>query len=127
MINLGFIGASRVNFGHTSKHPWNHALRVEIFHTKGLYNINIIGISDIDTKKAENILSSKLAQYPKLYKQCKIYANYEDMINNPDINTIIIGVPPFVRGCLMNDMELKCLKKGIDLFVEKPLTNQTPN
>ena len=127
---VGFIGASCVNFGALDG-PWNHALRLEQHATSGKFgDIQVMAIADINTSRAQNVINSKQTEQPSIYSQCQAYSSWQDMINDPslNLNTIIIGTPPSTRGSVLrhHDMELQCIQKGLDILVEKPLSNENP-
>ena len=92
MINIGIIG-----FGKVGK------LRYQIL--KKIKDVNVISICDLNNSKKniDNITITK---------------NYNDIINNKNINTIFISVPNYLN----KKITIKCLKKNKNIFCEKPPT-----
>ncbi|OWF46461.1 uncharacterized protein UNK4.17-like [Mizuhopecten yessoensis] len=117
-LRIGFVGAGNVNFGRWHV-PWDHASRLE-----RLGGIQVIGIVDPDTEKAEERLQTRLtSQHGHLYKDCRVMADLSNLIAmNPD--AVFIGVPPMARGSLepKKDLELQCVRAGIHVFMEKPMS-----
>eukprot|EP01084_Bolivina_argentea_P176482 305396_1 len=143
---VGFIGAGSVNFGG-SEGPWDHSLRLEqLANSREFGKIEVVAIADMNIDNASNIIHKKQSQYQKIkqeyetnksdiepvniYENCQAFENWQDMINTDDldINTVIIGTPPASRGSCRNNfnMELKCIQKGYDILVEKPLSMDAP-
>ena len=125
---VGFIGAGGVNFG-SAEGPWDHASRLEHFaRSKEFGDIEILGIADPDTARAEAVLADKRAQSNDLYGGTRVFASFAEMLDDTalDLNTVIIGTPPATRGSLRldRDMELQCTRRGVDVLVEKPLSSE---
>ena len=123
-IKVGFVGAGAVNFGG-AEGPWDHSKRLEQLHDERFGNFKVVGLCDPDNEKAKKILGKKKVINPDIYNDCKIYSDWKDMVNDEYIDCIIVGTPPFLRGGVYNNLEdnieYVCVKKGIDMFVEKPV------
>ena len=69
----------------------------------------LVSICDIAKEEAQKIA--------KKYKT-KFYAEYQEMLEKEDLDALYICIPPFTH----NDQEIIAADKGINLFIEKPLT-----
>ncbi|XP_060074888.1 uncharacterized protein LOC132554579 [Ylistrum balloti] len=118
ILRIGFLGAGCINFGRWNV-SWDHASRLE-----RLGGFKVIGIVDPDTVKAKQVLQTRLAsQNGSFYTECRIMADLAELIaQRPD--AVFIGVPPVARGSLQynKDLELQCVRAGIHVFVEKPMS-----
>ncbi|TMW61213.1 hypothetical protein Poli38472_013676 [Pythium oligandrum] len=120
-VRVALIGAGSVNFGGVEG-PWDHASRLE------LLGAEIVAIVDPMTDKAQAQLEKRAAgkEYGHLWANCKIYASTEEMLPLAKPTAAFIGVPPSFHGCYKFPIELQCLRAGVHVFVEKPLTNVDP-
>lgn len=123
VLKIGFIGAGAINFGRPHL-PWDHASRLE-----QIGDIDVVGIVELDEKLATEVLQTRQssAKYGCIYKNCKIFKNYKDLIKlQPD--AVFIGIPPAYRGSFGEgkDLELQFARAGINVFVEKPLSVLAP-
>ena len=98
LINIGVIGAGEFT---RSIHLPNIKSLKDNFELIAIANNS--GVSSINVGKQFN------AKY--------ISTNYEDLINDPEIEAILIST----RHNLHAELVLKCIKKGKNVFVEKPL------
>jgi len=130
MLCVAFFGAGQVNFGG-GEGPWNHAKRLEILDGSLSYNgksitLNIVGIYDLHVKHAERILERqrKNTLKPAMWSETQVFANYNDMLDSLHIDAVFIGVPPDAHGTseAPNDIEIQCARRGIHMFIEKPLS-----
>lgn len=101
-----------------------HASRLE-----QIGGIEVVGIVELDEKLATEVLQTRQssAKYGSIYKNCKIFKNYKDLIKlQPD--AAFIGIPPAYRGSFGEgkDLELQFARAGIHVFVEKPLSVLPP-
>ena len=123
-VRIGFIGAGGVNFG-SNVGSWNHASRLE-----QIGGVEIVGIADIDTTRAERALAERkrATNATSIYANCKIYSSAEDMIEREKLDGVFVGLPPGCHGSLVKglDIELACVKAGIHTFIEKPLSLVPP-
>ena len=121
MLRIGFVGAGTIHFGHPGL-PWDHASRLEKLGT-----IQVVGIADPDLNKAQEQLEKrkKNKEFGFIYKECKIFADADQLLRE-ELDAVFIGVPPLYRGSEEYDLELKCLKAGVNVFVEKPLSVVEP-
>ncbi len=129
---MGFIGAGGINFGG-SEGPWDHSSRLEYFgNSKEFGDVEVVAIADTNIENANAVINRKQAQFKdadtNIYSNCRSFNSWQDMINadDLDLNAVIIGTPPSTRGSSQRNynMELQCVQKGLDLFLEKPLSNE---
>ena len=120
-LRVAFVGCGAVNFGG-AEGPWDHSARLE-----QIQNISIVAIMDVDLPKAEKVLADKLkGSSASQYSECKLFSSLEEMLSQlkGGIDAVWVGVPPFVHGTLEagRDLELRCIRDGINVFMEKPLS-----
>lgn len=118
-FRVAFVGAGAVNFGRPQV-PWDHATRLE-----KIGNIEFVAIVDVERNKAVDVLKKRLSssKYGNMYKNCKVFEKLDNMLSlKPD--AVFIGIPPSFRGRMKNgyDIELRCVRAGINVFVEKPMS-----
>jgi predicted dehydrogenase len=94
MINVGVIGVGSIGEHHA-----------RIF--SGLDDVNLVGIVDSDSARAQEISSRH---------NCTPYSNYKDIINAVD--AVSIAVPTTLHF----DMGMNFLKHDKNILVEKPVT-----
>jgi predicted dehydrogenase len=73
-------------------------------------NSKIEAVMRRDAKKAED--------YAKRHQIKKWYANAEDLINDPKINSIYVATPPAFH----KNYAVKAMKAGKNVYIEKPVT-----
>jgi len=118
---LLFIGAGGVNFGGHGN-AWDHATRLE-----KLENITVVGIADVFTDKANEVLAKRqLKKHTNIWKNTKIFSDYREMIKEAQPDAIIIGLPPNCHGSMEKPVELDCVKAGIHVLLEKPISCTPP-
>jgi predicted dehydrogenase len=79
-------------------------------HIRNFYNLsNLVGISDSDKKKLENIGED--------YNDVNTYLDINDMIKNEDIEAVSIVTPPKEIPFIAK----KFADEGIDILMEKPM------
>lgn len=82
--------------------------------------------------KANDILTEKQnSPHSDLYTTCKVFANVPDLLSSPlgkSLDAVLIGVMPLHRGSFENgrDIEMICVKAGVNCFIEKPLALYKP-
>jgi len=121
-LRVAFIGAGGVNFGgHSNK--WDHASRLEIMPA-----VVFVGIADINLQQAERVLALRKAKSDVGHKwaSVQIFTNTSDMLDATKPDCVIIGVPPFAHGCNKSPIEVECAKRGVHMFIEKPIGCATP-
>lgn len=98
------------------------------------FSVLIIGYGSIGSRHAKNLLKlgindicvfrtyKNISKYP-ISKKLKIFNNFKEALNYKRYNLIIISNPTseHVRYAL------KCIKKKINLYIEKPLSNSLKN
>jgi len=119
--------AGAINFGEDT--PWDHATRLE--HLAGKYPLKIVGIADPLAEKAEAVLAARRAQpgdAARLYDDCRVFADYREMLETCRPDAVWVGVPPVVHGSLSGgkDIELQvrvraclCVCAGLRLFCRR--------
>ncbi|EOR04590.1 hypothetical protein E3P92_04128 [Wallemia ichthyophaga] len=126
-FNLIYVGAGAINFG-TDEGPWNHSKRVE---QKWGKRLNVVGIVDPNTAKADLELSKKRESFvADAYKNTKTFptvaAARKELEGESFPHAIIVGAPPKFRGGLRTpaDLELSILEHfpKVAMFIEKPVT-----
>lgn len=119
-VRIAFIGAGAVNFGG-GEGPWDHASRLEKL------GVHFTAVVDPMTTKAQDTVAKRAAgtEFGHLWATCKIFASTEEMLADETSkpNAVFIGVPPSFHGCYKFPIELQCLRAGVHVFVEKPLSN----
>ncbi len=95
MIKIGLIGAGKFAIGHL-----NSLTKME--------GVKIVSICDVDIQRARTAAQKYGAA---------AYTDYRLMVESETIDALYICVPPFAH----QDMEILAAKKGIHLFVEKPV------
>ena len=100
-INVGLIGCKGMGFAD-----------LKAFLAED--NVNCIALCDID----KQILDNRAAEIEKLtQKRPDTYTDFRHLLENPDIDTIIIGTPDHWHII----MTLMALEAGKHVYVEKPM------
>ncbi len=100
MVNIGVIG-----YGY-----WGPNLVRNFAETPGL---TVSCVADLDPKKLELV--------QKRYPGVKTTTNFQEMINNPEIDAIAIATPVSTHF----DLGMAALKANKHLWLEKPMTETT--
>ena len=75
-------------------------------------NINIVSICDIQKSKIDNFV-----KLDGINNNINVYQNYNDMLNNENIDAVIISLPHHSNGLITS----KCIDKGVKyIYEEKP-------
>ena len=83
-------------------------------------NLNLLGYDDIDVV---DISDASLGYVRKNYKIKEIFTDLNDALNSKDYDTAFILTPPIYHM----PIALELAKKGLDLFIEKPLSHNLEN
>lgn len=75
-------------------------------------NVVFTGVCDVFDINAEAAAEA--------FPECKRYRTYEDMINSPDIDAVIIATPDHWHA----PMSIAALQAGKHVYVEKPMTHK---
>jgi predicted dehydrogenase len=117
-FSVAFIGAGFVNFGG-GEGPWDHASRLEL-----MSDVEAAGICDpIEDRARFQLERRRHGKRPDLYANCRIFADWEAMLDAVKPYAVIIGLPPGAHGRLSgpNAIEIGCAQRGVHMLVEKPL------
>jgi len=124
MIKIGFIGAGGVNFG-SLEGPWDHASRLE-----RLGGVQIVGIVDPDTKKANEVLQKRReGQYASIYEHTSVRSTVLELIELDKPDAVFVGLPPHCHGLSEAPFNVECLcaDAGVHMFIEKPISSYEPS
>lgn len=103
-VNVGLIGCRSMGFSN-----------LQSFLKEG-NNVECVALSDVDS----NILESRAADVEKLTeKRPVLYADFREMLDNPDIDAVIIGTPDHWHAHQM----IMALQSGKHVYVEKPMAH----
>jgi len=72
-------------------------------------DVEIVGMCDVDPAKAEVAAAAHGGQ---------VYVDYREMLDKEKPEALFVCVPPFAHS----DIELEAVKRGVHLFVEKPVS-----
>jgi predicted dehydrogenase len=131
VLRLGFIGAGEVNFGSdTVAVPWNHARVVDLLGRGQGWNglqpvgVKVVGVADVNAARAEAVAQRWRDKSPEVFAEMKGYGSVQAMLDEARPDAVIIGLPPFAHGLPTKfDFELECARRGVHLFVEKPISS----
>ncbi|MCO6493247.1 MAG: Gfo/Idh/MocA family oxidoreductase [Phaeodactylibacter sp.] len=84
---------------------------VKAFREQENLNVKLTGVCDVFDVYAEEAVAS--------FPGCKRYRNYEEMINSPDIDAVVIATPDHWHA----PMSIAALQAGKHVYVEKPMTH----
>ncbi|OGV76265.1 MAG: hypothetical protein A3K19_19340 [Lentisphaerae bacterium RIFOXYB12_FULL_65_16] len=94
-LRVGFVGAGGNAMGHMKG-------------VKAVPDVEIVGICDVDIERA-NKATAELGGRP--------YSDAHELLKKEKMDALYVSVPPFAH----TDVEIKAARKGIHLFVEKPV------
>jgi UDP-N-acetylglucosamine 3-dehydrogenase len=101
MLNVAVIG-----LGNMGKH--------HVRTYSEINNVKIVGISDIDEKRGQEVA----AKYG-----CKFYKDYKFMLENEILDLVSIVVPTTFH----KEVAINVIEKGINLLIEKPIADTIEN
>ena len=107
-INIGAIGIGRISRTHDLPGVWKYD------------QAQIVAVCDVDSKRAKegqklvNDYYSK--KTGKAYDGVKTFANYEDLINDKNIDAVIISTPDHWHVL----PAMKAVRAGKDVYLQKP-------
>jgi predicted dehydrogenase len=107
-INIGAIGTGRISRTHDMPGVWKYD------------NARIIGVCDLDTKRAGEAVTLVNDFYTKKqtrrYKGVKEYHDYRELLQNKDIDAVLISTPDHWHAlCAIHAVEAKK-----DVYLQKP-------
>lgn len=77
---------------------------------KSIPDVEVVALCDIKREKAEN----KKKEYSL---DCKIYSDFDQMLETEALDSVHIATPHYLHA----EMTTKALKKGVNVFLEKPM------
>ncbi len=104
-INIGAIGINGMGWSDL-----NAALKQP--------GVEVVALCDID----KNVLDKRMKDLSKLNintSKIKTTGNYQDVLNNKDVDAVIIGTPDHWHALIM----MEACAAGKDVYVEKPVGN----
>ncbi|WVR07063.1 hypothetical protein IAU60_004102 [Kwoniella sp. DSM 27419] len=128
-FNVLLLGAGPINFGSTEG-PWNHTKRLE---QKLSSRLNIVGLIEQDTARAERVLTIKRADdnVKTGYERTRVFSSVKEASevlqgsNAPHL--AVNGLPARARGTTLagKDSEMQLLEHfpNMAMFIEKPLSD----
>lgn len=94
-VRIGFVGAGAM-------------ANVHLKNLEQIADAQLVAFADIDAAKAQTAADRF---------QAKAYTDYHEMLDKEALDAVYVCVPPFAHF----DAELEAVKKGLALFVEKPI------
>ena len=83
---------------------------------------NLVGVCDLDTWRLDNAVKQVNDAYSKqkgaVYKGCKSYADYRDVMSNKDIDAVMISLPDHWHV----PMAIEAARAGKHISLEKPIS-----
>ncbi len=80
---------------------------------------NFFQIPTCDLLMAADFIQDRLNHMVSLYPSLKVTTNYNDVINNPEIDAVAIATPVFTH----RKLAIEAMKQGKHVFVEKPMAS----
>ena len=90
ILHIAFIGAGGINFGGPTV-PYNHSSRLE-----SLGGIQVLGIVDIDVKKAKRVLQSQKDN--PTYSGCNVYETTTELLQENKNMWFLLGLHQLPEG-----------------------------
>lgn len=103
-ITMGFIGMGKQNHGLQNGFM-NHS------------KVQVVAVSDCDTNRRNAARDRANNKYKN--KDCKTYADFRELIERDDIDTVCIATPDHWHAI----QTIAALNSGKDVYCEKPLTH----
>ncbi|MDH7568213.1 MAG: Gfo/Idh/MocA family oxidoreductase [Armatimonadota bacterium] len=94
-VRIGFVGAGGIANAHLK-------------NLEQIPDAKLVAFADVDAARAQNAADRF---------QAKAYTDYHEMLDKEQLDALYVCVPPFAHY----DAEILAAKKGIALFVEKPV------
>lgn len=94
-LRIGFVGAGGNARGHMSR-----LVQIE--------GVRIVAVADVSEERAQQAAAEHGAQ---------AYGDYHPMLDGEDLDALYVSVPPFAH----TDAEILAARRGLHLFVEKPV------
>jgi len=110
-INLGFIGTG---------------IQAKILFERfaGLPDVQITACCDVDSQKLDQFKNKAELYYAantgiNKYKGCKTFEKYEELIAQPDIDSVVVATPDHWHAI----PAIAAMKAGKDVYCEKPMAH----
>ncbi|MBL7700597.1 MAG: Gfo/Idh/MocA family oxidoreductase [Chitinophagaceae bacterium] len=107
-INIGAIGTGRISTTHDIPGVWNDD------------RANVIAVCDLDSNRAKQAKKLVDDHYSKkkgkTYDGVKTYGNYQELINNKDIDAVLISTPDHWHVL----PAIHAVRAGKDVYMQKP-------
>jgi predicted dehydrogenase len=93
-IKAGVIGVGYLGYFHAQKYA-------------AIPGVELVGVADVDGVRGKEVSTNC---------NCKYFPDYSELL--PDVDVVSIVVPTSLHHAVASD----CLKKGVDILLEKPMT-----
>ena len=107
-VNVGAIGVGRISRIHDMKEVWQHA------------DAHVAAVCDVDSKRAAAgarlVDETYAARLGKAYSGTRTYADYRELLANPDIDAVLISTPDHQHARLAVD----AVRAGKHVYLQKP-------
>ena len=107
-ITIGAIGTGRISRAHDLPGIWKHP------------QARIIAACDLDSKRVAEAKALINAQYTKTsgkpYDGVTTYADYRELLRNPDIDAVVISTPDHWHTIIA----IAAVQAGKDVYLQKP-------
>jgi predicted dehydrogenase len=107
-VNIGAIGTGRISRSHDLPGLWKHA------------SARIMAVCDLDAKRVEEAKTLVNGYYTKQtgkpYDGVTGYADYRELLANPDVDAVVISTPDHWHALIAID----AVEAGKDVYLQKP-------